>query len=456
MKKLLIALVVCAVLVLALPVSNLIIKMPPNTLSKMKPADPLFAKVAPILAEKCVNCHSEEYRLPFYAKFPVAKGIIEQDMLMGLRAFDLMAGLKDAETKPAPEPVLAMIEHVVSLGTMPPSHYLLLHWNHALSEQEKADLQAWVRETRIKHYGTEGVAEAHAGGVIQPIPQSVPGDPAKITLGDKLYHDTRLSGDNTLSCASCHGLDKGGTDQARFSTGIRGQMGDINAPTTLNAGFQFMQFWDGRAPTLAAQADGPVNNPIEMGSNWAEAVPKLQQDAVLMQEFTAVYPEGPGKETVTDAIAAFEQSLITPNSAVDRYLMGDEQALNADEKRGMELFLAHGCAMCHVGKLLGGQSFELMGVRRDYFKDRGGVQKPDYGRFNFTQNERDRFKLKVPTLRNIALTFPYFHDGSTSDLKEAVAVMAKYQRGLDLPDRELEQITAFLKALTGELRGKKL
>lgn len=453
MKKWIVVLAVLVVLGLALPVSNLIIEMPPNALTSLATDDPLLAKVLPVFAEKCTNCHSTEYFLPFYAKFPVAQGIIEKDILQGLRWFDMVEGL---QSDPISEVALAKIEHSVVNRSMPPAPYLMLHWNHALSGEEETGILAWVAEARAKHYRTEGVADASAHEAVQPIPQSVPVDERKVALGDKLFHDKRLSGDDTISCASCHALDKGGTDQAQFATGIGGQMGDINSPTCLNALFQFKQFWDGRAATLEEQADGPVNNPIEMGSNWPQAVAKLIQDAALMQEFVAVYPSGPSKETCIDAIAEFERSLYTPNSAVDKYLYGDEAALTSEEKRGFGLFNTSGCAMCHVGKALGGQSFEIMGLARDYFADRGNVKKPDNGRFNVTNNEKDRHKFKVPMLRNVALTFPYFHDGSTSDLKEAVDTMAKYQLGLDLADADLVAITAFLDAATGEYKGVRL
>jgi len=336
---------------------------------------------------------------------------------------------------------------------MPPTQYLLLHWSHRLSADEKAALLAWVADVRAKHYAAAWTAPRFANEPVQPLPQSVALDPAKVALGDKLYHDVRLSADDTLSCASCHGLDKGGTDQAQFSTGIDGQVGDINSPTTFNAGFHFAQFWDGRAATLEDQADGPVNNPIEMGSNWPQVVGKLQQDEALMAEFLAVYPEGPSKESVTDAIGAFERSLVTPDSAFDKYLMGDETALTDNQQRGYALFKDYHCATCHVGMAMGGQSYEYMGLVADYFAARGNVQKADFGRFNVTENEADRHKFKVPSLRNIALTYPYFHDGSTSDLKEAVRTMATYNVGVTLPEADVAAIVAFLESLTGKYKG---
>jgi cytochrome c peroxidase len=208
---------------------------------------------------------------------------------------------------------------------------------------------------------------------------------------------------------------------------------------------------------LQEQADGPVNNPIEMATNWEEVIPKLEQDEALTQEFLAVYPEGYSKDTITEAIAEFEETLITPNAPFDKYLMGDENAIGEDAKQGYAHFKEFNCATCHVGKILGGQSFEKIGLKADYYADRGiEVIPEDLGRFNVTKDENDRYRLKTPTLRNITVTYPYFHDGSTSDLGEAVEVMAKYQVGKTLSPQQNEQIVAFLETLTGEYNGEPL
>jgi cytochrome c peroxidase len=217
------------------------------------------------------------------------------------------------------------------------------------------------------------------------------------------------------------------------------------------------QFWDGRAATLEEQAAGPVHNPIEMGSNWEEVIPKLEKDKEYVEAFKALYPDlGISGEAIVDAIATFERSLNTPNSRFDQYLRGDEDAINEDEKKGYELFKASGCATCHVGPAMGGESFERMGLKGDYFADRGNVQEVDEGLANFTKNEDDRHKFKVPSLRNIAVTYPYFHDGQTTDLKEAVKTMATYQEGLELSDEEADLIVKFLNTLTGEYKGQLL
>ena len=194
-----------------------------------------------------------------------------------------------------------------------------------------------------------------------------------------------------------------------------------------------------------------------MGSNWGQVIPKLEEDPAYVEAFAKLYPDqGITGDTIVDAIAVFERSLVTPNSRFDRYLKGDSEAISERELQGYELFRSIGCANCHVGAAMGGQSFETMGLKRDYFADRGDIKEVDAGQFNFTGKEADRFKFKVPTLRNIAITFPYFHDGRTDNLKDAVLIMSKYQEGRQLTDEQADLIVAFLKTLTGEYNGKPL
>jgi cytochrome c peroxidase len=231
-------------------------------------------------------------------------------------------------------------------------------------------------------------------------------------------------------------------------------VGDINSPTTYNAGFHFVQFWDGRAADLEEQADGPVNNPVEMASSWPEVIGKLEKDEALKKEFVAVYPDGYSSENIRNAIAEFERSLVTPDSRFDKFLVGDTEALSRDEREGHRLFMDRGCAACHVGKILGGQSYEKMGEHGDYFADRGGeVKKADLGRFNVTGKEADRHRFKVPTLRNVEQTAPYFHDGATTNLRDAVKIMARYQTDDGLTNQEAELVARFLRSLTGEYGG---
>jgi len=456
MRRKLTRLIPLAVIVLlAFPLLNLVVT-PDNAAALPKRSDsaPRWSDVAPVFAEKCVHCHTSGAKLPFYASFPLAKGMMQRDIASGLAMLDMTSELYRKGPRPISEAAVAKTELAISHDEMPPGRYLMLHWNHRLSDADKQNILGWVRETRRRYFTGEGVSKAHAGGMLQPLPTTVNEDPAKVALGDRLFHDKRLSEDDSLSCASCHALDKGGTDRARFSTGINNQLGGINSPTVFNAGLQYKQFWDGRAADLFEQADGPVNNPIEMGSSWKEVLSKLSKDPELVSAFTAVYPEGLSGERIRDAIAAFERTLVTP-SRFDRFLRGENAALKPEEKRGFELFTERGCATCHVGQVLGGQSFEKMGAFHDYFAGRK-LTDGDRGRFNVTKREVDRHKFKVPMLRNVTLTAPYFHDGSVKRLDEAVAAMGRLQLEDGLPAEEVKAIIAFLGSLTGEYRGKTL
>jgi cytochrome c peroxidase len=458
LKKLLIVVCILVALGLSVPLINLVAGKPTGTaLTANKAADPELAQLTAVFEAKCAHCHVPGTPSPLYANFPGVSSLIARDITSGLRNMDLVAELFPGEGEKVSEPVLAKIEREITLGDMPPATYLAAHWTSGLSASERAAIQEWINKTRAQRHSWAGVPEALRTALIPPIPATLPVDAKKAELGRKLYHDKRLSGDDTVSCATCHDLAKGGTDQEKVSTGVRNQKGGINAPTTFNAAFQFMQFWDGRAPNLEAQAGGPPNNPVEMDSNWKQIIGKLEADPAFSQEFKASYPEGFTDKTVTDAIATFERTLLTPNSRFDKYLAGDTEALTANERRGYALFKNTGCATCHSGVLLGGGSFELMGRHADYFKDRGGtVTDADKGRANASKTDKDLHKFKVPTLRNVARTFPYFHDGSTSDLKEAVRVMARYQSGEELSQDDCAAMAAFLETLTGEYQGKTL
>lgn len=284
---------------------------------------------------------------------------------------------------------------------------------------------------------------------IQPIPEKVDLAAAKVTLGGQLFQDKRLSHDDTLSCAGCHGLDKGGTDRLAHSIGIGGALGGINAPTVFNSGLNYKQFWDGRAGSLEDQVNGPTHNPKEMGSNWDEIMGKLRKDSHYQAAFAALYPDGLHPRNVRDAISVFERSLITPDSRFDRYLRGDEAALTANEKQGYLHFKADGCVSCHQGVNIGGNMFQKFGVMGDYFAARGHETDADLGRYAVTGQENDRHVFRVPSLRNVSLTAPYFHDGSATTLPQAVEVMAQYQLGRPLEPKELVQIVEFLNSTTG-------
>lgn len=291
---------------------------------------------------------------------------------------------------------------------------------------------------------------------ILPIPPTIGLNEKKVALGEKLFNNPQLSHDNTISCASCHSLSTGGTDLLVHSIGIKGRVGSINAPTVFNSGFNFKQFWDGRAETLEDQIDGPTHAPGEMGSNWTEIISKLNQSPDYIAAFNELYADGIQSRNVKDAIATFERSLSTPNSRFDKFLRGDNGILTNEEKEGYRLFKSYGCASCHQGINVGGNLFQKFGVMGDYFADRGNVTKADLGRFNVTGDPTDRYVFKVPSLRNVALTPPYFHDGSAARLEEAVAVMGRYQLGRRLSPEEVDRIVRFLKTLSGEYKGKAL
>ena len=301
-----------------------------------------------------------------------------------------------------------------------------------------------------------GAAAAQTDEPIKPIPLEVKLDPKKVALGEKLFNDKRLSRDNSLSCASCHNLSAGGVDGSPSSVGIGGAKGPINAPTVFNSALNFRQFWDGRANSLEEQTAGPIHNPKEMGSNWVEVLGKLKQDAALVAQFKEVYPDGLQAKNVQDGISTFERTLVTPNARFDKYLRGDKNAINADELKGYELFKKYGCVACHQGVAVGGNMFQTFGVMGDYFAKRGNPTEADLGRYNVTKNEADKHVFKVPSLRNVALTAPYFHDGSAKTLNDAVAVMFKYQLGRTASQQDKDQIVMFLRTLTGEYKGQPL
>jgi len=310
--------------------------------------------------------------------------------------------------------------------------------------------KALVKSLAILALATAGTASAQQLSDEPIKPLEKPNlDARKVSLGRAMFHDKRLSKDNSLSCASCHEIAKGGMDGRQSAIGIKGQVGPINTPTVLNSGLNFRQFWNGRAATLEEQAAGPVHNPGEMGSNWAEVLAKLNQDAALVGQFRALYADGLQPKNIQDAIATFERSLITP-SRFDRYLNGESNAINGDEKQGYQLFKNYGCVACHQGQGVGGNMYQTFGVLGNYFKDKGKVTEADLGRFTVTKNELDRYVFKVPSLRNVELTAPYFHDGSAKTLDEAIDVMFRYQLGRTAPAADKALIVKFLKTLTGE------
>ena len=281
---------------------------------------------------------------------------------------------------------------------------------------------------------------------VQPIEAVKPGSPEKVELGKMLFFEPRLSRSNAISCNSCHNLATGGVDNQVSSLGHQWKEGPINSPTVLNSSLNFVQFWDGRAKDLKEQAAGPIANPLEMAFTHKLAVETLHTLPEYRARFDAVYGKADfGIDEVTDAIAAFEETLITPNAPFDRWLKGDGKALTARQLKGYQLFKEKGCTACHNGVAIGGNSYQKMGLVKHY-----QTSNPAQGRGAVTGEQQFIGWFKVPTLRNIALTYPYFHDGAVWDLKEAVQIMADIQLGQRLSEQEADDMTDFLKSLTGD------
>lgn len=269
---------------------------------------------------------------------------------------------------------------------------------------------------------------------------------AQAELGKKLYFDPRLSKSGFISCNSCHNLSMGGTDNIKTSIGDHWQQGPINAPTVLNSSLNVAQFWDGRAADLKEQAGGPIANPGEMAFTHTLAVDMLKSIPGYVQEFKLVFgSDDIDIDMITDAIAEFEKTLVTPNSPFDKWLLGEQDALSSDALAGYQLFKTSGCTACHNGSAAGGNTFQKMGIVEPY-KSTSPVE----GRSAVTGKDADRFNFKVPTLRNVEMTYPYFHDGEAETLTEAVDVMGRLQLGKKFTDAENAQIVAFLKSLTGD------
>ncbi|MGB7451945.1 MAG: cytochrome-c peroxidase [Lysobacterales bacterium] len=269
---------------------------------------------------------------------------------------------------------------------------------------------------------------------------------AMVELGKKLYFDPRLSKSGFISCNSCHNLSMGGTDNLKTSIGHNWQQGPINAPTVLNSSLNVAQFWDGRAADLKEQAGGPIANPGEMAFTHTLALEVLESIPAYVTEFTRVFgPDCINIDQVTEAIAEFEKTLVTPNSRFDQWLLGDTRAISAQELAGYQLFKSSGCVACHMGPAVGGTSFQKMGLVSPY-ETKNDAQ----GLAGVTGKDADRFKFKVPTLRNVDMTYPYFHDGEAATMDEAVDIMGRLQLGRKFEQADIDQIVAFLKTLTGE------
>jgi cytochrome c peroxidase len=288
---------------------------------------------------------------------------------------------------------------------------------------------------------------------ISPVSLAETIDMAKIALGEALFRDARLSRDGTVACTSCHQLDEGGDDGRTRSIGADGRLLDFNTPTVFNAGLNFRLNWRGNFRALEEQNEAVLLDPSLMNTSWEELLPKLRGDSAYADGFAAAYGSAPDRDNVLDALAAFQRSLVTPDARFDRYLRGERSALSAEEVRGYELFKDYGCIACHQGANIGGNLFQKFGIFVDPFANQETRSDGDLGRLTITRQERDRHVFRVPSLRNVALTAPYFHDGRTASLTEAVRIMADSQLGRELPEADVRSIVGFLNTLTGEYRG---
>lgn len=409
-----------------------------SSFRKTIPDAPASEQVVSILQNNdCFVCHSKTPEMPFYSSFPIVGKVVKDHTVHAVRFTDLEARVCDD----IDDVTLSMLDHSVSYGTMPVITYKLVHWGTGLNSREKSVIAGWIREKR-------GSSEP-----VSAIPV-VEYDAARAGLGEKLFNDPRISLDGMITCATCHVLESGGADHAdeRVSEGINGLVGGVNAPTVYNAVFNVRQFWNGRAADLNEQAAGPATNPVEMGDQTLDQIcARLSLDKDLVNEFEKLYPgEGLTNSTLTAAIAEFEKTLTTPGGRFDRYLNGEAGAISDEERLGYEKFKEHACATCHTGVILGGRSFEYVDVFGDYFADRTEeieYNSDDDGLKGFTGKEEDLHKFKVPGLRNVALTAPYFHDGTLQTMEEAVKAMARYELGKELSEQDVQVVVAFMKTL---------
>jgi cytochrome c peroxidase len=285
---------------------------------------------------------------------------------------------------------------------------------------------------------------------IKPLPPVGPIDERKKELGAKLFREAKLSKNNDVSCASCHDfVNAGGADKRPKSVGTGGALGPANSPTVLNSRFNFAQLWSGGASSLSDQVDKVIKNPKVFDTTWPEIVAKLNRDPLYAKAFADAYGGAADATNVNDALVTFERSLVTP-SPFDAYLRGDSKAISAKAQQGYANFKSYGCVACHQGVNVGGNMYQKFGVLKDYFADRGNLTPADAGRFNVTRDEADRGMFKVPSLRNVALTAPYFHDASAPTLEAAVDVMFKYQIGRSASPDDKAAIVEFLKALSAD------
>lgn len=409
-----------------------------------------------ILQHKCAACHGDNTDTYNPLLNLLSLGLLQRDVEGGQRSFTLTP---NASLRASSVDLLKM-DQVLTRRHMPPIAYRAMHPGTGLTDQDVYLLR--------ELYSTEAATAARYGIIT---PAATPADAreaARIQLGKLLYNDPRLSTTNEISCASCHDLTKGGTDNLAKSEGVPGadgkpQLGGVNAPTVFNAETNIRQFWDGRAADLKEQAGGPPLNPVEMGyahpEDWNKIAAKLAQSPELTVLFAAAFGDrGITADTITEAIAAYEKTLRTPDSAFDLYQKGDKTAMSTEAVAGMQAFEKQGCATCHSGPTMGGRSFEYINTHADL---RALAAPSDYaeaafGLADFSKKQQHKDMFRVPILRNVALTAPYCHTGSVEKLEDAVRIMIQTQGKEPATDADIRNISAFLKAQTGKLNGKSL
>lgn len=286
---------------------------------------------------------------------------------------------------------------------------------------------------------------------LAPLPVTVPQSKERTELGERLFHDRRLSSEGKRSCATCHPLDRGAMDGRVRAEAADGHSQLRNTPSLFNVGFNYFYNWDGVVTTLEAHTEKVMLNPKIMKATWPALLATLGADPDYRRDFSLAYQNGLNQGNLVDAMTSFERSLVTPNARFDRYLRGEKDALNADEQQGYHLFTSLGCVACHQGINIGGNLFQKFGI---FGVPKGGPKITDNGRYTVTKNDRDRGVYRVPSLRNVAITAPYFHDGRAATLEAALDTMAQHQLGRPLDAGERGLLVKFLNTLTGEYRGK--
>lgn len=316
--------------------------------------------------------------------------------------------------------------------------------------QQSRYLTAILATTIVTAGGVPLNLSAQITEPIRPLPLEHKQDPKKVALGARLFGDVRFAKNNDVSCMSCHKfVGEGGANSTQLSIGTGGVVGLVNSPSVLNTDLHIALLWNGGAATFEDVVNRVVKSPTAFNSNWPDVLQKLRKDEAYRNEFAAIYNDGLSESSVADALAVFQRSLLTP-SRFDSYLRGDNNAISSDEKKGYAKFKSYGCIACHQGMGVGGNMYQQFGVLGNYFSDRGNISKADFGRFNATNDPTDKFVFKVPSLRNVEYTAPYFHDGTAKTLHNAVDVMFKYQLGRTAPSDDKELIVKFLKTLSAD------